>query len=39
LWQAQCAGRVSGQTLPCGHYLPEECPQQVAELLRGFMRD
>jgi haloacetate dehalogenase len=38
LWQAQCAGQVSGQTLPCGHYLPEECPDEVAAQLRNFMR-
>ena len=37
LWQAQCAGTVSGQTLPCGHYMPEECPDEVAELLGLFM--
>ena len=39
LWQAQCAGRVTGQTLPCGHYLPEECPDEVADLLRRFMTE
>lgn len=39
LWQAQCSGRVSGQTLPCGHYLPEECPQDVARHLAAFMKD
>ena len=37
LWQAQCAGTVSGQTLPCGHYMPEECPTEVAQLLGHFM--
>ena len=37
LWQAQCAGTVSGQTLPCGHYMPEECPTEVAQLLWQFM--
>ena len=37
LWQAQCAGMVSGQTLPCGHYMPEECPTEVAQLLGQFM--
>lgn len=39
LWTAQCAGRVSGQTLPCGHYLPEECPDEMAFHLQNFMRD
>ena len=37
LWQAQCAGTVSGQTLSCGHYMPEECPTEVAQLLGQFM--
>ena len=37
LWQAQCAATVSGQTLPCGHYMPEECPTEVAQLLGQFM--
>ena len=37
LWQAQCAGTVWGQTLPCGHYMPEECPTEVAQLLGQFM--
>ena len=37
LWQAQCAGTVSGQTLPCGHYMAEECPTEVAQLLGQFM--
>ena len=39
LWQAQCAGTVSGQTLPCGHYMPEECPDEVARLLGEFMAE
>jgi haloacetate dehalogenase len=36
LWQAQCAGKVSGHTLPCGHYLPEEQPEATAKALLGF---
>lgn len=24
LWQAQCAGRVTGQVMPSGHFIPEE---------------
>jgi haloacetate dehalogenase len=39
LWQAQCAGRVEGQTLPCGHYLPEEQPAEVAQQLAAFMKE
>ena len=38
LWQAQCAGRVSGQALPAGHYIPEELPQETAALLASFFK-
>lgn len=37
LWQAQCAGLVSGHVLPSGHFIPEELPALTAEHLRGFM--
>jgi haloacetate dehalogenase len=37
LWQAQCAGHVSGHTTPSGHYIPEECPELLASALREFM--
>jgi haloacetate dehalogenase len=36
LWQAQCAGRVSGQTMEAGHFIPEELPGETATLLRQF---
>lgn len=36
LWQAQCAGRVAGQALPAGHFIPEELPGPTAGALRGF---
>jgi len=36
LWQAQCSGRVSGQVLPAGHFIPEEQPASVADALRAF---
>ncbi len=36
LWQAQCERPVRGQPLPCGHYLPEERPDETARLLRDF---
>ena len=36
LWQAQCAGKVAGQALPAGHFIPEELPGPVAGALRGF---
>jgi haloacetate dehalogenase len=38
LWRAQCAGLVQARTLPCGHYLAEEQPDEVARALIEFMR-
>ncbi len=37
LWQAQCRGRVSGQSMPCGHFIPEELPAEAAAALRVFL--
>lgn len=31
------AGDVDGRSLPCGHFLAEERPDEVAEALRGFL--
>ena len=37
LWRAQCAGNVSGEVMPAGHFIPEELPQDTAaQLLRFF---
>jgi haloacetate dehalogenase len=36
LWQAQCAGAVTGQALPAGHFIPEELPEETAAALRAF---
>jgi haloacetate dehalogenase len=38
LWQAQCAGRVTGQVLPAGHFIPEELPQATATALLEFFK-
>lgn len=38
LWQAQCAGTVTGQAVPAGHFIPEQLPDRTADALRGFMR-
>jgi haloacetate dehalogenase len=38
LWRAQCAGRVGGEALPCGHYLAEEQPEETARQLLAFFR-
>ena len=37
LWQAQCAGRVSGRAVAAGHFIPEELPEQTAQALTDFM--
>jgi haloacetate dehalogenase len=39
LWQAQCAGAVSGRAVPGGHYIPEEQTALLAAELTDFMRD
>jgi haloacetate dehalogenase len=36
LWQARCAGRVTGQALPAGHFIPEELPDETAAALQAF---
>ena len=36
LWRAQCDGTVDGRALDCGHFLPEEQPEQTAAALREF---
>jgi len=36
LWQAQCAGRVDGQVLPSGHFVPEEAHAEVTRAIGEF---
>jgi haloacetate dehalogenase len=38
LWQAQCAGQVTGEALPCGHFIPEELFEQTADGLASFFK-
>ncbi len=38
LWQAQCELPVQCAALPCGHYLPEEQPEQTAAAVLDFLR-
>ena len=38
LWRAQCSRRVQGRALPCGHFIPEERPDDVAEEIAAFFR-
>ena len=39
LWQAQCAGMVSGEALPSGHFIPEELPLETAHALTQFFSE
>lgn len=36
LWQAQCAGTVSGEGLEAGHFVPEEAHAAVARVIGAF---
>ena len=38
LWQAQCAGLVTGQTVPAGDFISEQLPEATANALCAFMR-
>jgi haloacetate dehalogenase len=33
------ADTVTGHSLPCGHFLAEECPKETAEALTDFLKD
>ena len=35
-WREKAAGEVAGQALDCGHFLPEERPQETLEALGRF---
>lgn len=35
-WREKAAGPVGGRALPCGHYLPEEAPEETASALADF---
>ncbi|MBK9986742.1 MAG: alpha/beta hydrolase [Betaproteobacteria bacterium] len=37
LWQAQCAGAVTGWAMPAGHFIPEQLPDETAAALQAFM--
>jgi len=37
LWQAQCAGAVTGWAMPAGHFIPEQLPEETAAALRSYM--
>ena len=35
-WRKKAAGPVEGRALPCGHYLPEERPEEVVAAFSAF---
>jgi len=37
-WRQWCDD-VAGQALPCGHFLPEEAPEETYAALRGFLSE
>ena len=37
VWQ-RWATNVSGKAIPCGHFLPEEAPEETAAELKPFLR-
>jgi haloacetate dehalogenase len=38
LWRAQCSAEVSGRSVPSGHYIAEELPEETAQALHAFLR-
>jgi len=36
LWQAQCVGRVTGECMAAGHFIPEELHLETAQALKAF---
>ncbi|MGH3245865.1 MAG: alpha/beta fold hydrolase, partial [Trebonia sp.] len=37
IWRGY-ASQVEGRSLPCGHFLAEECPAQTAAALKEFLK-
>jgi haloacetate dehalogenase len=35
-WRERASGEATGRALACGHFLPEELPEETAEALRAF---
>ena len=38
-WREKAAATVEGRALPCGHFLPEEAPDETYEALLEFFAD
>ncbi len=36
VWREKASGPVTGRALPCGHFLPEEAPEETARELAAF---
>jgi haloacetate dehalogenase len=36
-WRAKASGAVTGRSLPCGHFVPEECPDETVRELLEFL--
>lgn len=36
-WKKVCSNDVSGEALPCGHYVPEEDPEGTLKHILEFM--
>jgi len=36
VWREKAAGPVTGRALPCGHFLPEEAPEETVRELAAF---
>jgi haloacetate dehalogenase len=39
VWQRDYATNAGGGSLPCGHYVPEEAPEETLEWLLRHFRD
>ncbi|KAL8743660.1 MAG: hypothetical protein Q9190_004004 [Brigantiaea leucoxantha] len=38
-WKKVASGKVVGEALECGHFIPEEVPGVLAEKIMGFLRE
>jgi haloacetate dehalogenase len=36
-WRERAVSVVTGKALPCGHFLPEEAPEETVAALRAFL--
>ncbi|KAL2041499.1 hypothetical protein N7G274_005881 [Stereocaulon virgatum] len=38
-WRKVCGGLVEGESLDCGHYIPEEAPEVLVKHIEEFLRE